>query len=139
MGKANRRRDQMKTERDLTPTVIGCPDCSGVLRVTGEGPQEHLHYTCVVGHSFSLNSLLEAKEDQVEQALWSIVSLLQHVGMICTELKKQSDSELTRQLDVRIAQVKAHENMVREIITKSDPPALELGQAASGSSQRRRG
>jgi two-component system chemotaxis response regulator CheB len=121
-----------RLEPNMDPTLIGCPDCSGVLSVGKEGAEGHLRYTCHVGHSFSLYSLLEAKETQLEQALWSVVSLLHHVGMLCDEVKNQTDSaDLRRRVEDRMRQVTDHEHAVRTVIEQTDPPMLESGWDAA--------
>ncbi|MBS0168990.1 MAG: hypothetical protein JSR62_01440 [Nitrospira sp.] len=57
---------------------FSCPDCIGVLRIeTIEG--HHRGYVCQVGHRFSPNSLLQAKEREFERAVWSAAVLLLHV------------------------------------------------------------
>lgn len=113
-------------EQHMNPTLLGCPDCSGVLSVEKEGAEGHLRYTCHVGHRFSLNSLVEAKENQLEEAFWSVVSLLQHIGMICTEVKNHSDStDLRSRTQARIKQVQEHEKAIRVLIEETDPPILE--------------
>jgi two-component system chemotaxis response regulator CheB len=109
-----------------TPTTIGCPDCSGVLNAAEEGTGHHRRYVCQVGHSFSLHSLLEAKENQLEETLWSAVSLLQHVEMICGELKAHPHTQdLRQQLDRRIQQVRAHEEAVSKVIHDGGPPSID--------------
>lgn len=126
-----------RLEPDMQPTLIGCPDYSGVLSVRKEGPEGHLRYVCHVGHSFSIYSLLEAKENQLEEGLWSAVSLLGHVGMISAELKKHAGStELRRQLEARCKQIQAHEKILRDVIAQSEPPALE-SEGEEGNSPRR--
>src|SRR5262245_34041849 len=52
-------------------TDLGCPDCSGVLQVAVFGPRRYLRFRCRVGHAFSGETLLEAKEEQLERALFS--------------------------------------------------------------------
>ena len=119
-------------EQHMNPTLIGCPDCSGVLSVEKEGTEGHLRYTCHVGHSFSLHSLLEAKEDQLEEALWSVISILQHVGTICREVKDHADStELRSRAQARILQVKEHEKAVRTVVEETDPLMMESGGDAA--------
>lgn len=63
------------------PTMISCPACSGVLRAQ-TGPGDHLEFVCSVGHAFSLEDVYRAKEEQVEQAQWSLIAFLKHVQMI---------------------------------------------------------
>src|SRR5690348_10707904 len=47
-----------------------------------EGPPEHRHFVCSVGHQFSFWNLYESKETELERAQWSTMALLMHLQMI---------------------------------------------------------
>src|SRR5512147_2841771 len=57
-------------------TDLGCPDCSGVLALHEVGPSHYPTYACSVGHRFSSDDLTQAKEHQLETALWTAVETL---------------------------------------------------------------
>lgn len=63
------------------PTMISCPACAGVVRAE-VGTRGHLLFVCSVGHTFSLEELYVAKEDQLEYGQWSLLALLKHLQMI---------------------------------------------------------
>jgi two-component system, chemotaxis family, protein-glutamate methylesterase/glutaminase len=67
-------------------TDFGCPDCRGVLAVRDEGKQGYLAFSCRVGHVFSGETLIAAKEEQVEDALWCLVELYEEVVILHEEL-----------------------------------------------------
>ncbi len=68
----------MRKTRSVQQPEFSCPDCIGVLRTdTIEGA--HRGYVCQVGHRFSPNSLLHAKEREFERAVWSAAVLLLHI------------------------------------------------------------
>src|SRR5688572_9433807 len=52
-------------------TDLGCPDCPGVLAAHTEGRKGHLTFVCRVGHVFAADTLIEAKEEALELALWN--------------------------------------------------------------------
>ena len=92
-GRAMRRRKSGKTsnpppssthECGLVP--LSCPDCFGVLRFEREGSRSHLLYRCQVDHRYSIGSLLHAKEDQLERALWSASLLLKQTSYVYEDL-----------------------------------------------------
>lgn len=58
------------------PTDFGCPDCRGVLFVAVLGKRGWLSFRCRVGHGFAADTLLAAKENQLEQSLWGAVEVL---------------------------------------------------------------
>ena len=49
-----------------------CPDCNGSLVALGENS-----YRCRVGHAWTAESLLEARDDEIEGALWVALRSLQ--------------------------------------------------------------
>ena len=112
---------------DLDPTMIGCPACAGVLALVHEDTSGCL--VCSVGHRFSLDSLLEAKEDELERTMWSSLALLTHVDMVIQKLLEQPGSaERSRQesLHTRIAQTRLHAQQLRAMIEESRRPNLSF-------------
>ena len=107
------------------PTMISCPACAGVVRAE-EGSHGHLEFICSVGHAFSLEDLYQAKEEQVEQAQWSLVAFLKHVQMIGGMLL---DSERSRipftieDLHHRLKQVADHISVIERTIHETQWPA----------------
>jgi len=75
---------------EFEPTLIGYPACAGVLSVQRESA--HLQFCCSIGHGFSIESLLQAKEEDLEKCLWSVLSLLEHVEMIGGMFIRQIDA-----------------------------------------------
>ena len=71
-------------ESGLVP--LSCPDCFGVLRFEREGEHEHLLYRCQVDHRYSIGSMLEAKEAQLERTLWSASLLLKQLSYAYEDL-----------------------------------------------------
>jgi uncharacterized membrane protein YcjF (UPF0283 family) len=73
--------------------------------------------------------LLEAKERQLEEALWSVASLFKHIQLICETLAQQpgyKDSSDGRvRLKARCRQVSAQEKTIRQIIEESQPPLID--------------
>jgi hypothetical protein len=68
---------------------VSCPDCSGVLSSHTEGPRRHRSYHCQIDRRYSTRSLLQAKERQLENTLWSVVVLMKHLEHICEELVRE--------------------------------------------------
>ena len=56
------------------PTTLGCPECKGPLWKTEEANLPR--YTCHVGHSYSEATLVSAKSDELEMALWTALRTL---------------------------------------------------------------
>ena len=92
--------------RKTSQPPLSCPDCSGVLSSDQEGLRGHRLYVCQVGHRYSTQSLLNSKETQLEQVLWSATVLLKQMGDAYEQLLKEmplTDS------DRKTVQRRAHE------------------------------
>lgn len=58
-----------------SPSVFACPSCRGTLWQVRE--DELSRYRCHVGHSFTLESLVDEQREQTERSLYSALSLMQ--------------------------------------------------------------
>jgi two-component system, chemotaxis family, protein-glutamate methylesterase/glutaminase len=63
------------------PSGYTCPDCNGSLMTLSDGS-----YRCRVGHAWSADSLLGARDAEVENALWIAVRSLQEKARMCRKL-----------------------------------------------------
>jgi two-component system chemotaxis response regulator CheB len=68
---------------------LGCPECGGGMNGVQTG--NALHYVCHAGHSFSPRTLLAARDDGIEAALWTALSALQEKAMVLQELAARAD------------------------------------------------
>jgi hypothetical protein len=70
------------------------------LRFEREGEHEHLLYRCQVDHRYSIGSMLEAKEAQLERTLWSASLLLKQLSYayedLLSEMAKAKGSDWER-------------------------------------------
>jgi len=112
---------------EFKPTLIACPACAGVLSMHRDSA--HLKFCCSIGHGFSIHSLLQAKEDDVEECLWSAVSLLEHVDMIgrlfVGEIEGSGLPVPKDGLIKRMEQVQDQMRQMRRIIEETITPDLE--------------
>ena len=114
---------------ELSATMIGCPACAGVLALAEEASSKP-HLMCSIGHRFSLESLLEAKEDEVEKSLWSAVALLSSLDMVIRRLLEHREKEhrgvFNEALQKRLAQARLHAEQLRAMVEDSERPNLPL-------------
>jgi two-component system chemotaxis response regulator CheB len=114
-------------------TDMGCPDCRGVLAVREEGPKGHLSFTCRVGHAFSGESLIEVKEEQLEDTLWASVELFEEVILLHKELAARARANGVRALagsyDRRSQTAEHHMKSLRALIAQDTPAASERKKA----------
>lgn len=69
------------TEALGPPSGYICPDCHGSLATVGEG-----NYRCRVGHAWTPDALLRAREEEVERALWIALRSLQEKAKLSRRL-----------------------------------------------------
>jgi len=63
--------------------------------------------------------LIEAKEEAVERTLWSVASLLVHVGILYEQLQRELnrfDGKNFPQLRQRVHETRRHKNIVEDLI-----------------------
>ena len=110
-------------------TGLGCPDCPGVLQVRVEGHRRHLHFECRIGHSFSLEELLAAKEAQIEEALWGAVVTLEEMASLIGDLDRQGflgRSGVAAGSSDRGRLALAHSEQIRNMIQHDRPINLSV-------------
>jgi two-component system, chemotaxis family, protein-glutamate methylesterase/glutaminase len=66
------------------PSGYTCPDCSGALISVSEG-----NYRCHVGHAWTADALLHARDDEIEGALWVAIRSLQEKAKLSRRLAEQ--------------------------------------------------
>jgi hypothetical protein len=98
---------------------LSCPDCAGILSRQVEGPRRYPVYHCQIDHRYSLRSLLQAKEKQLENSLWSVVVLMKHVESVYEQLKLdagQARSGDHKRVQQRLAEVDRHRAAILAMI-----------------------
>jgi two-component system chemotaxis response regulator CheB len=71
------------------PAGLGCPECSGGLSVVETG--NAVQYVCHTGHAYSPESLLAARDENIESALWTAISALQERAAVLTDLARRAE------------------------------------------------
>lgn len=69
------------TERLGEPSGYTCPDCNGSLVSISEG-----NFRCQVGHAWTAEALLSARDDELEGALWIAVRSLQEKARLARDM-----------------------------------------------------
>jgi two-component system chemotaxis response regulator CheB len=76
---------------EAEPGVIvpwACPECSGTIWESRQGPLLHFH--CRVGHAYSPESFLEEQTSAVERTLWAAIRLLEERAAFAGHLAKEA-------------------------------------------------
>lgn len=90
-----------------------------MLRFEREGPHGHLLYRCQVDHRYAAGTLLDAKEAQLERALWSAALLLKQLTYVYDDLlgeMKTASGPHRARLRRRIAEVSKQDLAIRAMI-----------------------
>jgi len=113
------------------PTDIGCSECTGVLYVAPVGERGWLSFRCRVGHAFSADSLLAAKEGQLEDSLWASIETLEELIQLygALGLREQGKPESPRRaaLVQRLALAQSHLRALRNLINAEGPAPISAG------------
>jgi two-component system chemotaxis response regulator CheB len=81
---ARRFSTEFDTEALGSPSGYSCPDCNGALISVVEG-----NYRCHVGHAWTPDALLRARDDEVDTALWVALRSLQEKAKLSRRLADQ--------------------------------------------------
>ncbi len=79
------------TEDLGSPSGYTCPDCNGSLIAVSDG-----NYRCGVGHAWTPDALLGARDDEVERALWVAVRSLQEKANLSHRMAEQVGAGILR-------------------------------------------
>jgi len=71
------------------PMALGCPECSGGMSVMETG--KAVHYVCHTGHSYSPETFVAARDDNIETALWTALSSLEEQSVVLEDMAARAD------------------------------------------------
>lgn len=74
------------------PTGFICPDCKGSLQAAGDA-----HFRCHVGHAWTADALLSARDREVESAIWVAVRSLTEKSRLAHQLAEKATSIVVQQ------------------------------------------
>jgi two-component system chemotaxis response regulator CheB len=89
------------------------------------GRHAHLHFVCRIGHAYSLTELLEAKENRIEERLWSAVVALEEMAMLLDDLIGAAGplglDTWTQVFHDRAENAREHARQIRSVIERERP------------------
>ena len=98
-------------------TTYTCPECHAVLWEVGE---ERKHYRCRVGPAFSLSSLVEAQDDDLERSLFAALRTLEESGSLSRRLAEGAIARhhhlIARRFAQRAKEKDRHAAVLRELL-----------------------
>ena len=108
--------DEM-TAKAGPPSGYICPDCNGPLWELRDGAVTN--YRCLVGHSFSPQSLMAGETEAVERALWVAAKTLEERSALLRGLaKKNPGDRIFTDWEGKAREAEGEANLIREMIKK---------------------
>jgi two-component system, chemotaxis family, protein-glutamate methylesterase/glutaminase len=111
-------------------TRFTCPDCGGVLAEEQRG--DFLHYRCRVGHAFSMQILHERKGEEIEEAIWSAIQILEEQVDLSERIVHRAlsggNESLGRRMEARARRYRERAEMLRRALATPDE-AIETTEA----------
>lgn len=83
---------QLEGTEPGAPAELACPLCQGVL--TEARTEVFQHFRCHVGHTFSLEGLVQQQSEEMERALWAAVRALEESAALSSRLSASGPGEL---------------------------------------------
>ncbi|MBW4444444.1 MAG: chemotaxis protein CheB [Plectolyngbya sp. WJT66-NPBG17] len=115
-------------ERSGLASAFTCPDCGGVLWELRD--RNLMRYRCHVGHAYSPESLLAAKDDSLERALWAANRALEEKAALArrmaTRAKESNHWMSEAQFSERAQEAEAQAGILRRVL--SEQIGLKLSQ-----------
>jgi two-component system chemotaxis response regulator CheB len=113
-------------ERIGEPSSFACPDCHGVLLQLKEGTRTR--FRCHTGHAYSVNSLLAAIAEGIEDAMWIAIRALEEgqllMGRMAEHVRTHDPAE-AKQLCERADEAKRQSDVIRRLLTQREPLTAE--------------
>jgi two-component system chemotaxis response regulator CheB len=115
-----RSRELGEPPRDGAPVGLSCPECHGPLWKFKD--DKLLRFQCLVGHRYSLASLVAGKSEELESALWIALRILEERISLQKRLALESEqaghSASNRMFKGRAAETQKSARLIRSILEK---------------------
>jgi two-component system chemotaxis response regulator CheB len=104
---------------------LSCPDCSGSLSVAPEGKRADLVFECRVGHTYSVEELLVAKEERLHARLWTAYTALMELVALLNDLtEREANEDARRRYGERSELARAQAGRLRRLLEDNAPLTL---------------
>ena len=106
--------EQLEGDAPGFPAEVVCPLCQGVLTETHPGTFSH--FRCHVGHTFTLECLVEEQGEEMERTLWGAVRALEEGARLSRRLSESSSRELRERFLEKAKTQMAQADMIRSLL-----------------------
>ena len=115
-------------DRPGQPSPYSCPDCGGVLWEIAEG--EYARFRCRVGHAFAPETMLEAQQELLEEALWSAVKTLEETARLSNRLAATESARghdwLSERFQKKEEDARARVEVIRRYLLQRDETTVPV-------------
>ena len=103
---------------------LSCPDCFGVLNGSVEGRRGRLRFRCRIGHRYTVEEVIAAKEKFIEDHLWAAVTALSELETLLGELAPSRAKHVERAFLDRTKLAARQGKAVRRVLAETRPTVL---------------
>ncbi len=113
-----------------TPSAFSCPECGGVLWEIRDG--DLMRFRCRVGHAFSIESMMAAQSEGVEEALWAALKTLEESVNLSRRLedkaRKRGQGWLAQRFREKLQDAEQRAEVIQSILFKDKRlPMVDMG------------
>ncbi|MBV8196274.1 MAG: chemotaxis protein CheB [Candidatus Dormibacteraeota bacterium] len=107
-----------------SPTGYSCPDCGGVLWERGEA--DRIELICRIGHLYTTESLIEAKNSALEGALWAAVRALEEQVSLHRRMADHhpAGSAMRARFAEQAAEDERQSRLLRDLVERRPEPVV---------------
>lgn len=125
-----------------TPAGYSCPDCKGTLYELDD--RDILRFRCRVGHAWSADALVTARDDEFGDALWTALRALEEQVSLTWRLAQRAErrdsGEVAERFRQQAHQAEARAATIRHVLLRSETdsaPDAALDGRGDGAGRRR--
>src|SRR4051794_19772345 len=111
------------------PSGFACPDCNGALWELGG--DKLIRFRCRVGHSYAAESLLDGQAEELEEALWSAINVMEERSELSRRLADRADehgfSETSQRYRSTSDEMHKQADHIRALLASDSGFTLEAG------------
>ncbi len=108
-------------ERIGEPSRFACPECHGVLLQLADGSR--VRFRCHTGHAYSIDSLVAAISEGVDESLWNAMRSLEEAGLLLqavAHLQTEHGAD-ARRMAAQAEEAQLHADEIRGLIGRRKP------------------
>lgn len=107
---------QLEGSERGAPAEIVCPTCEGVL--TEAQPGVFQHFRCHVGHTFTLERLVQEQGEEMERVMWAAVRALEESAALARRICAHENGELRKRFEEKARTHAHYADYIRQLLLR---------------------